>query len=264
MMPTETRRQHEAADRLARDLSAAQIAANRYETDVNNQLQRDLQAGLISHQAAMQASQEAHEKALQANELAYNYAELAWTKEYGTQNLQILRDRLAWDQEYGRGQLALDERRVGVAEGGLQLDKDKFGLEKAIQEAMLKANPMNAVANSLYMRGQQPQGGMDQFGAPNTTLDNSGVLPFLQQLQGGGITSRATGAGLGNSIGGNSAPMNGAISQASFGNMSDTERGITTSLAAYNGMNPQDYWSNMQSTWNTNGQRGMNFSTRLG
>jgi hypothetical protein len=254
------------ADKLSRDINAANNDTQKWLQGQNAQLQRDLQAGLISHQSAMQASQQAHEKALQAEQMAYKYAELSWTKEYGTQNLQILKDRLSWDREYGTHQLANDDQRVQIEKDRFGLDKEKFGLEKAIQEAMLKANPFNAVANTLYTRGANAGGGVDQYGAPNTTLDNSGTLPFLQQLMNGGIQDRATGASPLNQggIGGNTAPQNGAISQRSLGNMSDTERGVTTSLAAYGGQNPNDYWKNMQATWNTNGQGAQRFGgTRL-
>lgn len=266
-VPTYQSQQDARADQLARDLAETQAATQRYVTDTNAQLQRDLQAGLITHQQAMQASQEAHEKALQANELAFQYAELDWTKEFGRENLQILRDRLAWDQEYGRSQLALDDRRVSVLEGGLDLDRDKFGLEKAMQEAQMRANPFNAVANALYMRGQPATGDTNEFGAPLTTLDNSGVLPFLTQLSQGGITQPINNLGTtplnSAGIGGNVAPRANQISQRSFGNMSQNEIGINSSLAAYGGYNPEDYWRSMQRSWNTSGQRQQTFSGGL-
>lgn len=256
------------ADKLARDLQASQAATQRYVTDTNAALQRDLQAGLITHQQAMQASQQAHEKALQAEQMAYKYAELSWTKEYGTQNLQILRDRLALDKEGQDANIAIQNRLAAVQEGRLGLEKDQFGLNKNIEEAKLKANPFNAVANALYMRGKSATGGVDQYGAPNSTLDNSGVLPFLQQLQGGtGIQNPIQFGGQTplnqQGIGGNTAPNPNQISQASFGNMSNVERGVTTSLAQYGGYDPQDYWNQMQRSWNTAGQGGMNFATRM-
>ena len=268
-VPTLANTQIQMADTLARDLQTANDDTQKWLQQENAKLQTALQNGQISADQASQASQQAHQKAMQAAELAYNYAELSWTKEYGTQNLQILRDRLTLDTELGRGQLAVDERGVAVEEGRLGLDRDKFGFDKSMQEAQMRANPFNAVAYALYSRGAGlPNTGTSQYGQPMTSLDNSGQLPFLQVLnqQGGQLpmfqnSSSPLNAG---GIGGNTAPNPNQISQANFGNMSNSEKGITTSLAAYQGYDPEDYWKLNQNSWNTNGQGAMNFGqTRM-
>lgn len=269
-IPTFDRDKINMADKLARDMQAAQDKIKQYEVDTNNQLQRDLQAGLITHQTAMEQMKEAHEKALQANDLAYKYADLAWQKEYGTQNIQLLHDRLAWDREFGTHQLANDDQRVGIEKDRLGLDKDKFALDKSIQEAGLRANPLNAVQNALYTRGtpigMAGSNDMTQFGQSTMTLDNSGVLPYLQQLMNGGIQnpSQQNGPALNQQgIGGNIAPNPNQISQLSYNNMSDIEKGINQSLASYGGYNPADYWKSMQNSWNTAGQKNLGFGTRI-
>lgn len=268
-MSTMARQQMDMADKLARDVNKANNDTQRWLQEQNAQLQRDLQAGQISAEMALEASKEAHEKALQANDLAYKYADLAWQKEYGTQNIQLLRDRLSWDREFGTHQLANDDQRVQIEKDRLGLDKDKFALDKNLQEAQLRANPFNAVANALYTRGAQVPAGQTEFGQPTTTLDNSGILPFLQQLSQGGIqnpsqqgTSQTNPLGS-NGIGGNYAPNPNQISQFSYGNMSDVEKGVTTSLAQYQGYNPNDYWKSMQNSWNTAGQKQLGFGTRI-
>lgn len=264
-----TRKMADDANQLSRDLAAMQDQTARDLAAMNDKLQRDLQAGLITHQEAMAASQQAHEKAMQQEQLAFQYAELAWTKEYGQQNLAILRDRLQLDRETSEWQKANDERRVAVEEGGLALNREKFGLEKNIQEAMLRANPYNAVANALYSRGANVPGGQTEYGQYTTTLDNSGTLPFLQQLQQNGQIDPTSMPGGGmymnqGGIGGNAAPNPNQISQASMGNMNAAERGITTSLAQYGGWDPNDYWQKVQNSWNTAGQQSQRFGgTRL-
>ncbi len=264
-VPTLGREQIDKADTLARDLAEAQNAARKWETQYNGQLQRDLQSGLISANAARQASQEAHERALQAEQMTFKYAELEWTKEYGNANLDILRDRLDWEVEFGQAQIADQSRRTDILQEGQDLEGERFGLEKAIQEAMLKANPFNAVANALYTGGGQTSGELDEFGAPTDTLENSGTLPFLQDLQNGGVGNRGFKQSPLNQqgIGGNTAPNPNSISQLSLQNMSQTEQGITSSLAAFQGYNPQDYWNQVQKSFNTAGQGSINFGTRI-
>lgn len=264
-VPTLARDQMDKADSLARDLADAQIKATAWEGTENRKLQRDLQAGLISAQAAQQASQQVHEKFLQAQQMTFKYAELEWTEEYGNANLDILRDRLDWEVEFGQAQIADNTRRTDILQQGADLDTERFGLEKAIQEAMLKANPFNAVANALYTGGGQISGELDEFGAPTDTLRNSGTLPFLQDLSGGGIQDRGfTQSPLNQQgIGGNVAPNPNSISQQSLQNMSSTEQGITSSLAAFQGYNPQDYWNQVQKSFNTAGQSSINFGTRI-
>ena len=264
-VPTIQRDQMNMADKLARDLAAAQNAASKWETQYNGQLQRDLQSGLISANAARQASQEAHERALQAEQMTFKYAELAWTKEYGNANLDILRDRLDWEVEFGQAQIADQSRRTDILQEGQDLEGERFGLEKAIQEAMLKANPFNAVANALYTGGGQTSGELDEFGAPTDTLGSSGTLPYLQDLSSGGIANRGFRQSPLNQqgIGGNVAPNPNSISQQSLQNMSQTEQGITSSLAAFQGYNPQDYWNQVQRSFNTAGQGSIDFGTRI-
>lgn len=254
-------KQVQMADDLARDVQQAQNDTQKWLQQANADLQLKLQAGQISADQAAQASQQAHQKAMQAEELALGYAELAWEKEYGTQNIQLLRDRLAWDREYGTRELDIRDRAQG-------LEEDKFGLDKAFKEAEMRANPFNAVSYALYSRGQGlPNTGTSAYGQPMTTLDNSGQLPFLQVLQQNGAQLpmfQNSSSPMAGQIGGNAAPNPNQISQANFGNMSTAERGITDSLARFKGFNSDDYWKLMQNSWNTAGQGNLNFGgTRM-
>ena len=264
------------ANKLAADLAEKERQARMAEIEAQGRIQAQLQAGQISSNEAIAAQNRASQERIAQMDVNYRYAELAWQKEYGAQNLQILRDqtqiqrdRLGLDRETSLWQKANDERRVAVEEGRLGIEKDKFGLDKQMQEAQLRANPFNAVANALYSRGANVPGGTNEFGQPTTTLDNSGQLPFLQQLMSGQQVSQIGNPSGGmylnqGGIGGNTAPRPTQISQQSLGNMSGVEQGITTSLAQYGGWDPNDYWKKVQNSWNTAGQHSQNFgNTRL-